>query len=405
MKLTCPIMINDSKVLLEQLRSSRRIYDQALYYMRQAYFKTKEEGKIKTYSYNELYDLVKDSSAFVESKLDYVAKQYSIKQVFNGWKAFIKATIDYKVNSNKYQGRPKILRYLYKTTNYNVLNFDRTRFSKKGCKENEIKIPQTNYKITIPSYINKDDIKQIRILKFYDKTKIEIVYEIPDKEIKDYNSSFLGIDIGLYNICAITTNDKLLSYVIKGGPLKSINQYFNKKKSFLQERNNKKDLLILSRKHKNKIDNYMHWCSRQIIDLCLKNNIDNIVIGHNKGWKQEIQLGKRNNQNFVSIPFNRLIDMIKYKAQKEGLNTIVVEETYTSKVDHLALEPLCKQETYSGQRIKRGLFKSGMGKIINADINGAIGILRKANGILDEELLLLQDRGDVVSPKILKKVS
>lgn len=146
----------------------------------------------------------------------------------------------------------------------------------------------------------------------------------------------------------------------------------------------------------------MHKASRTIIDLCLENKIGKIIVGHNDGWKQNIGLGKRNNQNFVSISFNKLISLLKYKAEEKGILFESVEESYTSKIDHLSLEPLCKQESYSGQRIKRGLFKSGIGKILNADINGAIGILRKANGILDDQLLVLQDRGDVVSPEVLK---
>ena len=405
MKLICPILVKDDYRLLGFLEDSRRIYDQALYHMRHIYFETKEQGRIRTYSYNELYDLVKDSSSFKDSDLDFVAKQYSIKQVFNSWKSFIKAAVEYKRNPDKFIGKPQIVRYLYKRTKYNVLSFDKTRFSKKGCKENEIKIPKTEFKIKIPEYIDRNTIRQIRIMKYFDRIKIEIVYEIPDKENRSLNSSSVGIDIGLNNLCAITSNDKGLSYVINGRPLKSMNQYFNKKKARLQGNNNFKDLKVLSRKHRNKTDNYLHWCSRQIVNLCLKHNIDNIVIGHNKEWKQNIRLGKNTNQNFVSIPFNRLIEQLKYKGQVEGINVVITEESYTSKVDHLAFEPMKRQETYLGKRLKRGLFQSSTGKILNADINGAIGILRKTNAILDEELLLLQDRGDVVSPKRLEKAS
>lgn len=405
MKLVCPIIVKDDMRLLGYMKDSRRIYDQSLYHMRQAYFSSREQGKIKTYTYGQLYDIVKDSLAFKESDLDYVAKQYSIRQVFNSWKSFIKASMEYKRNPGKFTGRPQIVRYLYRRSDYNVLSFDHTRFSRIGCRPDEIMIPKTGFKVKIPNYIDTKSVKQLRVIKFYDRIKIEIVYEVPDKEIRPLNSSSLGIDIGLDNLCAVTSNDKGLSYVINGRPLKSMNQYFNKKRGELQGKNNVKGLKILSRKHYNKMNNYLHWCSRQAVNLCKVHGIDNIVICHNDGWKQKINLGRRVNQNFVSIPFNRLIEQIRYKAGLEGINVIVTEESYTSKTDHLAFEPMERQETYLGKRIKRGLFQSSTGKLLNADINGAIGILRKTNAILDEELLLLQDRGDVVSPRRLEKAS
>jgi len=142
----------------------------------------------------------------------------------------------------------------------------------------------------------------------------------------------------------------------------------------------------------------MHNVSKMIIALALLHHISRIFIGHNEKWKQNSNMGKKNNQNFVSIPFNMLIDQIKYKASRYGIEVILVEESYTSKVDHLALESLEHHETYSGSRIKRGLFRSSTGKILNSDINGAIGILRKGNAIGDGDLKSLSDRGDVVSP-------
>ena len=125
-----------------------------------------------------------------------------------------------------------------------------------------------------------------------------------------------------------------------------------------------------------------------------------IIIGHNKGWKQEVNLGNKTNQNFVQIPFNMLINQLQYKSQKyTDLTVEIVEESYTSKIDHLALEKLEHQENYLGMRIKRGLFRSSTNKVLNADINGAIGILRKGNAISDAQLISLRNRGDVVSPK------
>ena len=139
-----------------------------------------------------------------------------------------------------------------------------------------------------------------------------------------------------------------------------------------------------------------------VIYLCVENKIENIIIGHNKGWKQESNMGKKTNQNFVQIPFNKLIEQLKYKSEKYiGLKVNIVEESYTSKIDHLVFEDMKHQKDYLGKRIKRGLYKSSCGKLLNADINGSIGILRKGNAITDDQILVLRDRGDVVSPKML----
>ena len=406
------ILVQNNPQLLSWLKDSRAIYDQALYHLRQSYFNTKEQGKIKTPSYNQLYHLVSPMNYYKDSTLDAPVKAQVIRQASNNWKAFIKASIAYKNNPDKFIGIPKMPKYLYKNSDYNILIFDKNRIRTKTIdyKNHTLELPKLKgYKIKLPKDLDINSIRQISVQKYYNKIKINIIYEQDDIAVQDLDySSVIGIDIGLNNLCAITSNDKQFSYVIKGGPLKSINQFYNKylaeMKSELEKCNKKKNskrINSLSLKRKNKIDDYMHKASRRIIDLCLESRIGRIVVGHNDGWKQNINLGKRNNQNFVSIPFNRLISLLKYKAEEKGILFESVEESYTSKIDHLSLESLCKQKTYSGQRIKRGLFKSGIGKVINADINGAIGILRKANGILDEELLLLQDRGDVVSPKML----
>ena len=155
-------------------------------------------------------------------------------------------------------------------------------------------------------------------------------------------------------------------------------------------------------KRKHKIYNYIHTAANRIIELCIENKVSTIYVGHNKGWKQDINLGRRNNQNFVSIPFNDLIETLKYKIEKFlYLNLFIVEESYTSKCDHLVKETMEHHENYLGKRIKRGLFKSSTGKELNADINGAIGILRKGNAISDDQIKILRDRGDIVSPKVL----
>lgn len=177
------------------------------------------------------------------------------------------------------------------------------------------------------------------------------------------------------------------AFIINGKKLKSINQYYNKKKAYIQQelekRNGKKKSKRLSRlnlKRNNKVKDYMHKASKRIVEECISQNITTVVVGHNDGWKQEVDLGKKNNQNFVNIPFDTFISMLKYKSERQGLRFIVVNESHTSKCSSLDLETVEHHEMYTGKRVKRGLFRTHSGILLNADINGAYNIMRKAKG-------------------------
>lgn len=306
---------------------------------------------------------------------------------------------------------PKIPGYFTKKNRSSILIFDKSRLRQKDFKNNTLALPKSKYKIQIPKYIDIHKIKCITVKRYYGKVKLNISYE---KDInaknKLNNDNFLGIDIGVENIVSITTNNQIgKSWIIKGGIVKSINQFYNKKlaesKSILTTVNKiktSKKIQKLNMKRNHMLDYEFHCLSKKIVKLCLENNIGNIVIGHNKGWKNKSDLGKKINQKFVQIPFNDLIHKVQYKAEEVGIKTIVIEESFTSKVDHLANEEMKVQENYKGKRMKRGLFQSSCGKLLNADINGAIGILRKVNVFSDADLISLRNRGDVVSPLVLK---
>lgn len=189
-------------------------------------------------------------------------------------------------------------------------------------------------------------------------------------------------------------------FIINGRVMKSVNQWYNKKKaklmSFVGNKGTSNRIRKITLFRNCWIEDKLHKISRYIVDFCKSNNIGTIIIGLNKEWKNEINIGKRNNQHFVSIPHSKLIDKIVYKANLLGIEVITHEESYTSKIDHLAFEPLKKQESYLGKRKKRGLFQSSVGKLINADINGAIGIARKVVG--DSFIGKIIDSGFVFNP-------
>lgn len=201
------------------------------------------------------------------------------------------------------------------------------------------------------------------------------------------------------NLCAVTMHQQvpdknnknkssMKSFLINGRPVKSMNQYYNKKKAYLLSRitkqnSNRRSTRATQRldlKRRCKIKNYFHHVSKSIIKFCLANNVGKIIIGKNDGWKQEVNIGKRNNQNFVQIPYDMLIQQLKYKSEMVGIEAVETNEAYTSKCSALDLEPIQKQKSYAGKRTKRGLFKTANGIKINADINGSLNIMRKVIG-------------------------
>ena len=167
--------------------------------------------------------------------------------------------------------------------------------------------------------------------------------------------------------------------------MKSINQYYNKKLSKLKSRQDKsknrnvnsRKIKTLTTKRNNKIKDYLHKASRELVNRLVSENVSSIVIGHSKGWKQDTNMGRSNNQKFVQIPFGQFIQMITYKSMLEGIRVVQREESYTSKCSFPDGEEICRHDEYKGVRIKRGLFKSGTGMLVNADLNGALNILRK----------------------------
>ena len=217
---------------------------------------------------------------------------------------------------------------------------------------------------------------------------MEVVYEIDDVKMKPDNKNYAAIDLGVSNLATATSN-VIPSFIINGRPVKSINQYYNKKKAVLQSKltNSKTSKRIdrLGQKRHNKIRDYFHKSSSYIVNQLDSNHINTLIIGKNKGWKQDIKLGTENNQKKItSIPFNQFIQMLQYKCRLKGINVIIREESYTSKSSFLDRDPIPNLKdtnipNFSGTRIHRGLYRSKKG-ILNSDVNGSLNILRKEVG-------------------------
>lgn len=408
-------IFKNNKELDKLCFASKNLYNSGLYLVKQSL-----QTNNKWLSFNDLNLQLKNHEAY--KALPAQVAQQTLRKLDKNIKAYIASIKDYSKNKSKYKGQPRFPKYLDKVDGRFVYVNPGQSVSHKQNQLTPLKKA-----FTIQTKLTTEKINEIRIVPKLGYHKIEVVYQ-KEVQLNDTKkaSKFLGIDLGLDNLMSVTTLDTNrpeavvdngnprginpadeptsdFSTLVKGTPIKSINQFYNKQvayiKSVLKKTNNKhwsKKLSTITLKRNLKIEDYLHKASRSIIDLALQFQVGTIVVGHNKGWKQDINLGKKTNQNFVSIPFNRLIQMLQYKAEEFGIDVKIVEESYTSKIDHLALEPIKKQENYLGKRIKRGLFQSSTGKLINADLNGAIGILRKVVG--DVGLAHLTNRGDVFSP-------
>jgi putative transposase len=303
--------------------------------------------------------------------------QQIIKQVFKNWWSWARALKAYKSNPAKFKGFPKIPSY--KKEQFAVYFIGQQIKTKAGY----ILFPKS----VIPPLKTKvtDKIKQVRIIPNASCHIIEVVYEKTITDLKFNQENILSLDLGLSNLCASTNNAGDRPFIINGNAIKAFNQWYNKTKSKLQsalinKQYTSKRILRLTHYRNSWVEDKLHKTSRFIIDYCKDHNIGTIVVGKNDGWKNGINIGTKNNQHFTIMPIARLLEKIKYKAELVGIKYIETEESYTSKCDALALEPVQKQEIYKGRRVKRGLFQSSTGRLINADGNGSMNIARKVFG-------------------------
>lgn len=406
----------DYKYIKNQLIESKEIYNFANYILRQLYFKNSNKHK---YSLNfiEEYPTLKElflkyieenkqfSSLFYKIICDFSKlKHYSVNlkivqnivdKLKNDWTSYWKLL---KMKKNKtYDNKINIPAYKKK---YNLVEYNNQVISKKKLKLGYIGTDKMEQGIKIANRHKNLDCKCFRIYNKNDKFICELIYEKEIEEVEK-NNKVASIDIGLENLFTIAFNYNKKGISIKGTKLKAINQYFNKLKASLQSMLPSKQYVSkfikqLLYKRTEQLRNYIGYYMNKLIEILRTERISKLVVGYNKGWKQEINMGSKNNQNFVSIPFRKILDILKYKLEDNGIEYKEQEESYTSKASYLDNDdiPIYKEETkeikFSGRRIKRGIYKSKQGKIINADLNGALNILKKSGEELIEELEYLK---------------
>ena len=366
-------------LIKELCHLSKNLYNASLYDVRQYYFETKSyrtwqsQGTIFTKTKNPDYYALQS----------YLASEV-IKQIGRQFIGF------FNNKSNKKKRIPK-----YKDKHgYNVIIFNNKTISKQIEFDEDKQLYtytlcKRSYNLKVQS--TKSNVKMVKFVydEANDLIKCFKIYEVKQPELKSDNSRYFSIDPGLNNIVSIYNNIGIRPLLYNGRPIKSINQYYNKTKAELQSKlpnnvKNSKRLKQLSFKRNNKIDYEMHKISAHIINEAVKNNISKIFIGNNIGWKNEIKIGRRNNQNFVNIPHTKLFNQLLYKGLLNGIEVIFTEESYTSKAsffdkDKLPVYGESDNYIFSGRRIKRGLYRDNKGNIWNADLNGAANIMRKCS--------------------------
>jgi len=347
--------------------AAKNLYNYANYIKRQEFINNK-----KWIRYRDLNKMLKEHETY--KNLPAQTAQQTLRLLDRNWKSFFRAIKEWEKDKSKFNGKPNLPKYKKKNGRSVAI------LTNQQCKikDGYLTFPKTDLRLKTRITGN---LREVRIIPKGSIYVIEIVYEKEIAEVKRPPKKIAGMDLGLNNFVTLVNNIGIKPIVINGKVIKSINQYYNKKKAelmnYVGDRGTNNRIKKLSIKRDNKIKDLMHKISRFIVNFCKQYNIDTLVVGYNPKWKQEIELGKINNQNFVSIPYYQFINMLKYKCEEEGINLILVEESYTSGCSFLDGEEVSKENYDPSRRIKRGLFRSNKGILINADVNSAYNIIRK----------------------------
>ena len=348
---------------------SKNVYNQANYIIKQEFINN--GNKISAY---DVQKLMQPMDCYKECGSQ--AAQKTIQLVDKMWKSYFKAIKDWKKNPSKYLGMPRLPKYLPKD--------GRQVFMLKNI---QCSLNNGQFRIAFKPFggytVNTHAVGKLMQCRFVPKADyyvMEIVYEIEVPDVVEERIRICSIDLGTENFVTMVNNIGLQPVVIKGGAIKSVNQFYNKRKAEIQSKLKKetgrdwsKNLQKLTDKRYEKIKYLMHCASKKVVDYCVENEIDTLIIGLNKKWKQE----NENKQNFTYIPFDMLIKQIQSKCEEQGIEVVTTEEAYTSGTSFLDKEQPIKENYNKERRVYRGLFIANNGKTINADVNGAYQIMKK----------------------------
>ena len=407
----------DYQYIKVQLIESKEIYNFANYVLRQIYFKNTHNHKYSLEFVNEYPSLKELFLQYIEENKQFTTLFYKIICEFSKLKGYsinskiVQNIVDklkndwssywalLKAKKDKtYNKEINIPTYKKK---YNLVEYNNQVMSKKKLKLGYIGTDKMQQGIKIAKKHQELNCKCFRIYEKHDKLVCELIYEKDITKVEK-TDKVASIDLGLENLFTIAFNYNKKGISIKGTKLKAINQYFNKLKASLQsilphKQYTSKLINQLMYKREEQLRNYIGYYTNKIIAILKKEKISKLVVGYNKEWKQNINIGKANNQNFVNIPFRKILDILRYKLEENGIECKEQEESYTSQSSYLDNDNIptyrkgnSQEYLFSGKRITRNLYQSKQGKIINADLNGALNILKKSGERLIEELDYLQ---------------
>ena len=394
------------KTLDDLTFKAKNLYNHGLYLYRQSYFEHKKNPEAPILSWMAIDKSLrtqghKDVRALPSKVANAVLKNLG-ESITSFWKlARLK-------NSGKLAQKPKLPHYLHKTEGRYPVSFNYQTFGKKRGANGELFLCPKGINIPIPTKI--DSPKQVRIVPDRNNFIIEVIYNVDERAPKS-TSKYAGIDLGVDNFATITFSTQNNPLIIKGLELKSINQGYNRLIGKAQE------LLPDSQKISKSIHRLwsrrswilrtrIHQMTAFLATLFDEMQIEKVIIGKNTGWKQNLPFSKKVKQRFAYLPYETFIEQLQYKCQLRGITVITQEESYTSKAsfldgDDIPVYGATENPKFSGRRIKRGLYKAGNGRLINADVNGAYNILRK--GLANNQLSFKVDN-PLIHPLVVKGI-
>ena len=395
----------DYITIRELCHTAKNLANEAIYNVRQYYF---TEGEFLKYEKN--YTLLKNSPNY--KALNSNMAQQILKEVDGSFQSFF--GLLKLVKQGKYAFTDCKLPHYLPKDGYTTLIIGFVRL--KGNQlilpfSNSFKKTHKSVEITIPPILLDKTIKEIRIIpkanaRFFE---IQYIYEAECIQRNLNTNNALALDLGINNLVTAVSNSGQ-SFIIDGKRLKSINQWFNKENARLQSIKDKQHFSrkptnrqkAVARNRNNKVNDYMNKTVRRVIDYCIINNIGTLVVGYNETFQHNSHIGKQNNQNFVNIPYGQLRNKLEYLCKLNDIVFVKQEESYTSKSSFWDRDDLPvynadnpKEYPFSGRRLHRGLYKMASGKTINADVNGALNIMRKSSVV---DMNILYSRGEVDTP-------
>lgn len=395
----------DYASLRELCHIAKNLTNQAIYNVRHYYF---TEGEYLNYEKN--YTLLKTSDNY--KLLNSNMAQQILKEVDGSFQSFF--GLLKLAKAGKYNFKDCHLPYYLTKDGFATLVIGFIRLN-----GNKLILPFSNLyrkthkriEITLPPILFDKKIKEIRIIpkanaRFFE---VQYTYEADCVQRNLNKNNALALDLGINNlVTAVSSTGK--TFIIDGRRLKSMNQWFNKENVRLQSIKDKqsygksptKRQKDIARDRNNKVNDYMSKAASIVINYCIDNDIGTLVVGYNETFQRGCHLGRKTNQNFVNIPYGKLREKLEYLCELHGITFVKQEESYTSKASFFDMDPIPvynadnpRSYTFSGRRIHRGLYVDSRGYSFNADVNGALNILRKSNVV---SLQWLYDRGDVDTP-------